>query len=96
MRAVAAATAWLAILVSLGGCVSIDADHLATGMKVVRIGCTLALDRGTTCYKVAGDICGRRGFALYDWDGTPWPLPYPDPLSLSDDDPLNLLVACRS
>jgi len=36
---------------------------------------------------------------LFDWDGKPWPLPYPDPAALESDTALAstaLLVACRS
>jgi hypothetical protein len=83
----------------LGGCFSFETAYLANGMKVVRLGCGWAVDGSSRCYKMAGDICSRRGFALYDWDGEPWPLPYPDPASLVNDATLTyptLLVGCRS
>jgi hypothetical protein len=86
-------------LVALGGCFSFETAYLANGTKVVRIGCSLAVDGYTRCYKTAGDLCGPRGYVLFDWDGKPWALPYPDPASLENDAILAstaLLVACRS
>jgi hypothetical protein len=87
---------WLPLL---AGCASVEPAYLANGMKVVRIGCGLAVDGAAACYKAAGDICGRRGFALFDWDGKPWEQPYPDPASLESDmivRSTSVLVACRS
>jgi hypothetical protein len=86
------------LLLMLAGCVSIEPVYLANGMKVVRIGCGLAADGASACYQTAGHVCGRRGFALYDWDGRPWPLPYPDPASIENHGipGATLLVACRS
>lgn len=86
-------------LLALAGCTWVETAYLANGMKVVRIACGMTIDAGSSCYKVAGDICGRRGFALFDWDGKPWQLPYPDPTGLENDMILgttSLLVACRS
>jgi len=90
------AAVWLPLL---AGCASVEPAYLANGMKVVRIDCSLAVDGAAACYKAAGDICGRRGFALFDWDGKPWEQPYPDPASLESDMILrstSVLVACRS
>jgi hypothetical protein len=86
-------------LIALAGCAWVEPAYLANGMKVVRIACGMTIDAGSSCYKMAGDICGRRGFALFDWDGKPWQLPYPDPASLENELILgttSLLVACRS
>lgn len=69
----------LAVLLSIGGCVNADTVYLANGVKVVRITCTLRTDALTPCYKTAGDICGPRGYTIYDWDGQPWSTPYPAP-----------------
>jgi hypothetical protein len=95
---------WTAWCIALGlpvlaGCGWAEPAYLANGMKVVRIACSMTIDAGSSCYKMAGDICGRRGFALFDWDGKPWQLPYPDPTGLANDMILgttSLLVACRS
>ena len=92
-------TGAVASLLLLAGCASVEPAYLANGIKVVRIDCGLAVDGAAACYKTAGDICGRRGFALFDWDGKPWELPYPDPITLENDVVLrsaSLLVACRS
>lgn len=83
----------------LPSCTWVEPAYLANGMKVVRIACSMTIDAGSSCYKVAGDVCGRRGFALFDWDGKPWSLPYPDPASLENEMILgttSLLVACRA
>lgn len=87
------------MLLALASCTWVEPAYLANGMKVVRIACGMTIDAGSSCYKIAGDICGRRGFALFDWDGKPWQLPYPDTMSLESDMILgttSLLVACRS
>jgi hypothetical protein len=86
-------------LITLAGCAWVEPAYLTNGMKVVRIACGMTIDAGSSCYKMAGDICGRRGFALFDWDGKPWQLPYPDPASLENELILgttSLLVACRT
>jgi hypothetical protein len=86
-------------LLAAAGCTWAEPAYLANGMKVVRIACGMTIDAGSSCYKIAGDVCGRRGFALFDWDGKPWQLPYPDPTGLENDMILgttSLLVACRS
>jgi len=83
----------------LGGCSQVETAYLANGTRVARISCGLAMDSFTQCFKTAGDMCGRRGYVLFDWDGKPWPLPYPDPAALENDIALKstaLLVACRS
>jgi hypothetical protein len=82
-----------------GGCSQVEMAYLANGTRVARISCGLAMDSFARCYKTAGDMCGRRGYVLFDWDGKPWPLPYPDPAALDNDTALTstaLLVACRS
>ena len=96
--AIGAACFALSLLV-LGGCSQIEIAYLANGTRVARISCGLAVDSFTRCFKTAGDMCGLRGYVLFDWDGKPWPLPYPDPAALESDTALAstaLLVACRS
>lgn len=86
-------------LLPLGGCSQVETTYLANGTRVARISCGLAMDSFTRCFKTAGDMCGQRGYVLFDWDGKPWPLPYPDPAALETDTVLTstaLLVACRS
>lgn len=81
------------------GCVSSERTYLPNGMAVNRISCTLAIDSLSRCYKAAGDMCGSRGYTVYDWDGTPWPKPYPDPSSVDSDTMLGaatLLTACHA
>lgn len=88
-----------AFLLTLTNCTWVEPAYLANGMKVVRIACGMTIDAGSSCYKIAGDICGPRGFALFDWDGKPWDFPYPDPTILENEMILattSLLVACRS
>ncbi|MEJ0017445.1 MAG: hypothetical protein WDN25_12920 [Acetobacteraceae bacterium] len=87
------------LLLMLTGCVTTEPAYLATGLPVTRVACTISVDALGLCYKAAGDLCGPRGFAIYDWDGRPWSLPYPDPQSYDYDGRLDataLLVACRS
>lgn len=84
-------------LLLFSGCVSTDPAFLASGQPVVRITCGLAIDRMQGCFRVAGDICGQRGFVIYDWNGDPWPKPYPDPDTLQHAMNLpydGLLIAC--
>jgi hypothetical protein len=88
-----------ALSLLLGGCSQVETAYLANGTRVARISCGLATDSFARCYKTAGDMCGGRGYVLFDWDGKPWPLPYPDPIALENDATLTstaLLVACRS
>jgi len=95
--AIAATCFALSLLV--GGCSQVETAYLANGTRVARISCGLAIDSFARCYKTAGDMCGGRGYVLFDWDGKPWPLPYPDPTALENDATLTstaLLVACRS
>src|SRR5438067_10327739 len=74
-----------ASLLVLAGCAQVETAYLANGTRVARISCGLAVDSFTRCFKTAGDMCGRRGYVLFDWDGKPWPLPYPEPESLEND-----------
>lgn len=93
------ATLGAAAVLLLGGCYVIEPAYLANGVKVARITCAMELDSVAQCYKAAGDLCGPRGFILFDWDGRPWALPYPDPASLVADSTrpyADLLVACRA
>jgi hypothetical protein len=95
----AIAAACVALSLLPGGCSQVEMAYLANGTKVARISCGLAMDSFARCFKTAGDMCGRRGYVLFDWDGKPWPLPYPDPAALDNDTALTstaLLVACRS
>lgn len=87
-----------AILGLLAGCASSDPTFLANGQAVLRITCNLAIDGMTSCFRLAGDTCGARGFIIYNWNGDPWVRPYPDPETLQDDPGLassGLLIACR-
>ncbi len=88
-----------AMLFVLAGCAKSEPAFLSNGQKVVRITCAAALDGMTGCFKMAGTICGPSGFVVYDWNGTPWDTPYPDPEVLEGDPGLassGLLVACRT
>ena len=67
--------AWFALLPMLAGCAVSEPSYLANGQKVVRIKCDIALDGMTSCVKTAGDICGPRGYVIYDWNGQAWPTP---------------------
>ena len=86
-----------AMLVLLAGCAATEPASLANGQPVIRVTCSLAIDGMTSCFKEAGKICGARGYTIFDWNGTPWPMPYPEPETLQDDPGLGsgLLVACR-
>jgi hypothetical protein len=89
----------LSLSLLLGGCSQVETAYLANGTRVARISCGLAMDSFVQCFKTAGEMCGRRGYVLFDWDGKPWPLPYPDPEALENATTLMstaLLVACRS
>jgi hypothetical protein len=88
-----------AFLILLAGCAAYEPVYLANGQRVVRVTCAVAVDRMTSCFTAAGNICGPRGFVLYNWDGDAWAKPYPDPDILQNDPGLaasGLLVACRS
>jgi hypothetical protein len=91
--------AFLAAMVALvAGCASSEPTFLVNGQPVLRITCNLAISGMTSCFRTAGDICGTRGFIIYNWNGDPWIQPYPDPETLQDDPGLGasgLLVACR-
>jgi len=83
----------------LAACTSTEPTYLANGMPAYRITCNPGFDGLNACYKQAGVLCGRKGYAIYDWSGVPWPMPYPDPASLESVTSLGsagLLVACRS
>ena len=90
------ASIFVSILV-LAGCAYTEPTFLVTGQKVVRVTCATAVDGITTCFKRAGEICGPRGFTLFNWSGIPWDKPYPEPDTLKNDPDLTmsgLLVAC--
>lgn len=87
-----------AILVLLAGCAATEPASLANGQAVIRVTCSLAIDGVAGCFKAAGNICGARGYTIFDWNGKAWPMPYPEPETLQDDPGLaasGLLVACR-
>src|SRR5689334_7262697 len=95
----AIAAACFALSLLLGGCSHVETAYLANGTRVVRINCGLSVDSFVQCFKTSGDMCGQRGYVLFDWDGKPWPLPYPDPEALENAATLMstaLLVACRA
>ncbi len=91
--------AWVAAsLIALAGCASTQRAYLANGQPVVRINCGFALNGMVSCFQTAGNICGPYGFLIYDWNGNRWPIPYPDPDTLWDEQNIasnELLVACR-
>lgn len=83
---------------TLSGCVSVERAWLPSGAPVNQVSCSLSIDSMARCYRAAGDLCGPRGYVIYDWDGTPWPRPYPEPSTVDSDTTLastRLLVACR-
>jgi hypothetical protein len=90
----------LALSLVLGGCSQVETAYLANGTRVARIYCGLAVEGFAQCFKTAGEMCGQRGYVLFDWDGKPWPLPYPDAAALQNAALLEsspaLLVACRA
>ncbi len=89
----------LLLLLSMTGCAQTDHVSLSNGQQAVRITCALAIDGMTSCFRAAGDLCGTRGFVIFDWNGQPWAQPYPDPDVLENDPGLaqsGLLVACRA
>jgi hypothetical protein len=96
----AIAATCFALSLLLGGCSQVGTAYLANGTRVARIYCGLAVEGFAQCFKTAGEMCGQRGYVLFDWDGKPWPLPYPDPAALQNAALLEsspaLLVACRS
>lgn len=80
-------------------CVSSERAYLPTGQAVNRLTCSLTNESMARCYQAAGEICTGRGYTLFDWDGTPWAEPYPDPAVVDDDMLLRrttLLMACHS
>lgn len=83
----------------LAACASSTPVRLATGMQAYQIDCRFSPNGLSACYETAGQVCGARGFTLYDWAGTPMraPLPAPDDMAilggLTAD---RILVACRS
>jgi hypothetical protein len=88
-----------AVLVLLASCAQTDHVSLSNGQQAVRVTCNLAIDGMASCFRTAGNLCGPRGFVLFDWNGQPWAMPYPGPDVLQDDPGLarnGLLVACRS
>jgi hypothetical protein len=87
------------LMLLFAACTTASPTYLANGMAAYRITCNPGFAGLNTCYEAAAELCGRRGFAVYDWSGVPWPLPYPDPASLESISTLgsaSLLVACRS
>jgi hypothetical protein len=88
-----------ALLFLLAGCADTEPAYLSNGQAVVRITCGFAIDGMTRCFREAGDLCGSRGFVIFDWNGEPWAKPYPEPDALQNDLGLatsGLLIACRS
>lgn len=88
-----------AALLSAASCTSASPAHLVSGQPVVRVTCGMAVDGITACYRRAGEVCGARGFLIYDWNGRPWTQPYPNPDALQYDPNLpfdGLLIACRA
>ena len=92
--------ACLAILAAaLTACVQSDRAYLPTGQAVMQISCKMSITSMSQCYKAAGDMCGARGYTVFDWDGTPWPKPYPDPSTVDRETMLGntqILVACNA
>ena len=89
---------WLVPAVFLSACVTNERTYLRNGVAVNEISCKLRVDSLARCYRAAGEMCGPRGYVIFDWDGTEWPRPYPDPSSMDADTMLRtstILVACR-
>jgi len=91
-------TSLVALLALLAGCAQTTPTFLANGQEVIRVTCNNAIQGVTACFAKAGDLCGPRGYVLFDWSGKPWTRPYPAP-DVLDGDPAfastGLLVACR-
>ncbi|MEQ8344243.1 MAG: hypothetical protein RIB84_27290 [Sneathiellaceae bacterium] len=80
-------------------CMSSERTYLPTGQAVNRLTCSLSGEAMKRCYQAAGEICGERGYTIYDWDGSPWATPYPDPAAFDDYAMVGtatLLMACHS
>lgn len=61
----------LLVLLLLPGCVSSSPVHLANGIRAYKIECGMNPRGIAACLQAAGDVCGNRGFQLYDWFGAP-------------------------
>lgn len=87
----------LGLILALSACAQRQTAFLPTGQEVSHITCGLALGGAVACFRSAGELCGFRGYTLYDWDGKAWHEPFPSPAAL-DNDPsfptTGLLVAC--
>lgn len=83
----------------VAGCATVKQTHLANGMPAYLVNCEVSLTGHDLCYRKAGDLCGYRGYTLYDWKGRVLPMQKPIPGSDSDDfdtsAPTTILIACN-
>lgn len=89
----------LGVVVLLAGCATSQPTYLANGMRAYQVDCSMAVSGLNACYAVAAELCGGRGFGVFDWDGRAVPMPYVEP-DLARTGGMfgvnRLLVACRS
>ena len=87
---------WVVPLV-VSGCATANLTYLADGQPAYQVNCNLGLDGFNRCYRKAGEICGKRGFVLYDWQGRTLPVRNSDPseINMAGWEAKSILVACN-
>lgn len=60
----------LAVILGLFGCAISSPVHLADGSEGYKISCNGSASSFGVCLEKAGEICGTRGYTLFDKDGS--------------------------